>query len=121
MPVRHCTCVHVVLHVCSVFSIVQNALDKIKSQEAKLEVERAALQDARFSNDMSQLRLKELEGSLEEERATSKQLAGDVGGLKQTVASLKSSLEDEEKRTTLLREQLQRYADIVVHVYVECV
>ena len=37
----------------------------------------------------------------------------DVGELKQTVASLKCSLQDEEKRATLLRERLERY---IAHV-----
>ena len=81
---------------------------KIKSLESKLEAERAVLQDTRFAQDMAQLRLKEMEGSLKEERAMSKQLAGEVGEMKETVASLKSSLEDEERKAALLREQLER-------------
>ena len=79
---------------------------KIKSLESKLEVERATLQDTRFAHDMTQLRLKEMEGRLEEERGMSKQLAGDVGEMKETMATLKNSLEDEERRAALLREQL---------------
>ena len=73
-----------------------------------LNAERAALQDSRFAHDVSQLRLKEVEGSLEEERANSRQLAGDIGELKQTVASLKCSLEDEERRAVLLQQRLER-------------
>ena len=81
---------------------------KIKSLESKLGAERAALQDVRFAHDVAQLRLRETEGSLEEERAMAQQLAGDVGEMKETVASIKSSLEDEERRATLLKEQLER-------------
>ena len=94
---------------CATSSFSQNILGKIKSLESKVEVERVALQDARFAHDVAKLRLKEVEGSLEEERANSHQLAGDVGELKQTVASLKCSLQDEERRATLLRERLERY------------
>ena len=90
-------------------SFSQNTLGKIKSLESKLAVERAALQDARFAHDVAKLRLKEIEGSLEEERATSQQLSGDIGELQQTVTSLKCSLGDEERRATLLRERLERY------------
>ena len=89
-------------------SFSQNMLGKIKSLESKLEVERATLQDVHFASDIAKLRLKEVEGSLEEERANNHQLASDVGELKQTVASLKCSLQDEEKRSTLLRERLER-------------
>ena len=84
-------------------------LDKITSLESRFEVERAALQDARFTNDMTQLRLKEMEGTLEEERETGRQLTDKVGELKQTVSSLRCALEEEERRATVLGEQLKRY------------
>ena len=76
--------------------------------ETKLEVEGAALQEARFAHDVAKLRLKETEGSLGEERATGQQLAADIGELKQTVASLRCSLEEERGGASLLRERLER-------------
>ena len=84
-------------------------LNTIKSLEAELEVERSALQDAKFSHDVSQLRLKEMERNVEEERAINHQLAADLSELKETVSRLKHSLEEQEKRGTLLRDQLERY------------
>ena len=79
------------------------------SLESKLELERSALQDARFATDMSQLRLKEVEGALEDERANGKQMADEVREMKQTASSLRCALDEEQRKTTILAEQLTRY------------
>jgi hypothetical protein len=79
------------------------------SLESKLEVERSALQDARFATDMGQLRLKEVEAALEDERANGKQLADKVREMKQTTASLRCAMDDQQRKATILAEQLTRY------------
>ena len=84
-------------------------LDRISSLESKLELERSALQDARFANDMNQLRLKEVEGTLEDERANGKQLADQVREMKQTTSSIRCALDEEQRRATMLEQQLRRY------------
>ena len=84
-------------------------LDRVTSLESKLELERSALQDANFANDTNQLRLKEVEEALEEERANGKHMSDKVRELKQTLSGLKCALEEEERRATVIGEQLQRY------------
>ena len=84
-------------------------LDRVTSLESKLELERSALQDARFATDMSQLRLKEVEATLEDERASGKQLADEVREMKQTASSLRCALNEEQRKATILEEQLTRY------------
>ena len=83
-------------------------LDRVTSLESKLELERSALQDARFATDMSQLRLKEVEATLEDERASGKQLADEVREMKQTASSLRCALDEEQRKATILEEQLTR-------------
>ena len=83
-------------------------LDRITSLESKLELERSALQDTRFASDMTQLRLKEVEGTLEDERVNGKQLADKVREMKQTISSLRCALDEEQRRATMLGEQLRR-------------
>ena len=84
-------------------------LDRITSLESKLQLERSALQDARFASDITQLRLKEMEGTLEDERVNGKQLADKVREMKQTISSLRCALDEEQRRATMLGEQLRRY------------
>ena len=83
-------------------------VERITSLESKLELERSVLQDVRFANDMSQLRLKEVEGALEDERVNGKQLADKMGEMKQTTSSLRCALDEEQRRSTMLGEQLRR-------------
>ena len=83
--------------------------DRITSLESKLQLERSALQDARFASDITQLRLKEMEGTLEDERVNGKQLADKVREMKQTISSLRCALDEEQRRATMLGEQLRRY------------
>lgn len=87
-------------------------LDRVTSLESKLELERSALQDARFATDMSQLRLKEVEATLEDERASGKQLADEVREMKQTTSSLRCALNEEQRKATILEEQLTRYMHV---------
>ena len=87
-------------------------LDRVTSLESKLELERSALQDARFATDMSQLRLKEVEATLEDERASGKQLADEVREMKQTASSLRCALNEEQRKATILEEQLTRYMHV---------
>lgn len=87
-------------------------LDRVTSLESKLELERSALQDARFATDMSQLRLKEVEATLEDERASGKQLADEVREMKQTASSLRCALDEEQRKATILEEQLARYMHV---------
>ena len=92
-------------------------LDRITSLESKLELEQSALQDARFANDMSQMRLKEVEGTLEDERVNGKQLADKVREIKQTTSSLRCALDEEQRKATILGEQLRRYMYIMARAH----
>ena len=83
-------------------------MDRAKTLESSLESTKDALTTAQHNTEMYQHQAHELESILGNERESHEQAVKALNDKREVVNSLQSSLEREEKRCSLISEQLKR-------------
>ena len=86
-------------------------IEKSKCLEANVESERAAHLETKFNSEIVQLRVRDLETALEEEKGASSAKDGVVVELKAEVEALTKQLQEEKKSTGKTNHKWQKAVD----------
>ncbi|XP_063311320.1 coiled-coil domain-containing protein 171 [Pelobates fuscus] len=81
---------------------------RIKQLEGSIEAERAAHLESKFSSEVIQLRIRDLEGSLQVEKAVQLQTASDADMLKRQFVEVESAYQREKNRAEETMENFQK-------------
>ncbi|XP_060582945.1 coiled-coil domain-containing protein 171-like, partial [Ruditapes philippinarum] len=87
---------------------LESALQRARSTEESIELERAAHLETKFNSEIVQLRVRDLEGALDVEKSANNEANKAIDRLTKQIKELETSYEDERKTNKQLSDKLGR-------------